>query len=70
MLLVSIFLLCAASSFAKDFGKDSVDNEKCKSNPYKIPNIYANAIWFVVKLLTKMQRNKNQHFWVNQNIRQ
>lgn len=39
MLLVSIFLLCAASSFAKDFGKDSVDNEKCKSNPYKIPNI-------------------------------
>lgn len=31
ILLVCVFLLCAVSSFAKDFGKDSVDNEKCKS---------------------------------------
>lgn len=30
MLLVNVLLLCIVSTFAKDFGKDSVDNEKCK----------------------------------------
>lgn len=30
ILVVNVFLLCVVSCFAKDFGKDSVDNEKCK----------------------------------------
>lgn len=57
ILLVNFFLLCAVSSFAKDFGKDSVDNEKCKLI-IATPNIY--AIFCYCEILTKMQRNKNK----------